>query len=482
MSIGAGARAGGADPRGHNGPARTPIPRRALLTSAGVHLSGKLSRLARGAARALAPGANLRSAWRLAGWLGALARQSLRRRRDPRLAVAVDASPLWERLTGVGWYLYRLLEHLAPRTDLVLRLYGPDLIAGPGVAGPAVAPPAGPAIERVTHAPPELAGGDLVARVSRRLLAAGGRYLAPLLIAADGNRVVFAPNYFPPRRFGLALALCRRRAGGLPLVATVHDLSYRVVPETMRPETLAELRRHMDRVWREAALVLTDSHAVRAEIVAAGFASPHRVRAIQLAAAHPPRPPGGSGARPPGTPGAYGLFVGTLEPRKNLGLLLAAWRSLRRRLPAAPALVLCGRFGWKSARLREAVASAGAEGWLVHVDGASDGELAALYAGARLVALPSLYEGFGLPALEALAAGVPLVASDIPVLREVAGEAALYAPPDRPEVWAERLAEVLGDGELARALAAGGPARAAAFDWARTAEETAAAFREMART
>jgi alpha-1,3-rhamnosyl/mannosyltransferase len=310
-----------------------------------------------------------------------------------------------------------------------------------------------------------------------RLVERCARLLGPLLLAADGNRVLFAPNYFPPRRFHLALA------GEAPLVATVHDLGYREVPWAIRPETLEELGRNLDFVWRRARVVLTDAETVRREIVAAGLAAPERVRAVHLAPVHGGLPPaaGAPGWPPAGTPERYGLFVGTVEPRKNLETLLEAWRRLGARLPEAPALVVCGRIGWAGADLRRALARAREEGWLVQLDYAGDRELAALYRGARVVALPSWYEGFGLPALEAAALGAPVVASDLPVLREVMADAALYAPPDRPEAWAARLAEVLGDDALREELGRRGRERAAAFDWARTAEETAAALHAAAR-
>jgi glycosyltransferase involved in cell wall biosynthesis len=93
-----------------------------------------------------------------------------------------------------------------------------------------------------------------------------------------------------------------------------------------------------------------------------------------------------------------------------------------------------------------------------------------------MVVLPSFYEGFGLPAVEALRAGAPLVASDIPVLREVAGDAALFAPPDRPDLWADRVGELLASPELRDDLRRRGRDRARLFDWGRAAEETAAAF------
>ena len=104
-------------------------------------------------------------------------------------------------------------------------------------------------------------------------------------------------------------------------------------------------------------------------------------------------------------------------------------------------------------------------------------EAAALYRGALLVALPSIYEGFGLPAVEAMAAGAPLVCSDIPVLREVAGDAAVYVPPEQPEAWADRIGELLADSELRRELARRGRARSRRFDWRQTAEQTLTVWR-----
>jgi glycosyltransferase involved in cell wall biosynthesis len=142
-------------------------------------------------------------------------------------------------------------------------------------------------------------------------------------------------------------------------------------------------------------------------------------------------------------------------------------------MPDAPSLVVCGRLGWVGEGVRRELARAREAGWLVHVEHASDAALRALYARARVVVLPSWYEGFGLPALEAAAQGAPVVASDLPVLREILGEAALFVPPDRTDLWARTLAEVVGDSALREELARRGREGAAAFDWARTAEETA---------
>lgn len=414
-----------------------------------------------------------RRLWRLhpravveqAAWLLAVTRQVRRRRRDPRLTVAIDVRILWEPLTGIGWYLYRLLQELSLRDDLALRLYGPSLAADEAVPPPVVPIPDGPAVEVVAYAAPERATlhRDQMIRLVRRL--------ERWLVAADGNRVVFAPNYLPSERF--------ERATGA-LVATVHDLGYRIVPWAIRQETLERLEAELDATWLRARRIVTDSSAVAREMAAEGLAGPERVRVIPLGPGLPLGPAGPDDRPPRDLPPGYALSVGTLEPRKNLETLLRAWRLLRRRLGHAPPLVLCGGYGWKTESLRGEVEAAAAEGWLHHLGYATEEELAACYRHARLFVFPSRYEGFGLPVLEAMTASVPVVASDLPVLRELAAEAALYAPPLDPAAWADRVEELLRTPELRERLATAGRERATRFTWAHAAAEHVAVFKEAA--
>ena len=385
-----------------------------------------------------------------------------RRRREPRLTVAVDISPFWEPLTGIGWYLYRLLQNLADRDDLRLRLYGPAFIDKGDVPAPVVELPTGRAIELVSYRVPE----DLSFvhyYVADQLRARQAR-----LIAADGNRVLFAPNYFLPPWFDR----CEGR-----LVATIHDLSVRRVPETMRDSTRLDLERRLEETARRAVRIITDSETVREELIASGLATGDRITAVHLAPGSVASVAPADRRLPEGLPERYALFVGTLEPRKNLPLLLDAWQELRRRGVDAPALALCGGFGWKFEELQERIEQGCAEGWLLHFGYLEDHEVAALYAGADVVTLPSLYEGFGLPAVEAMSFGVPLLCADLPVLREVAGPAALYAAA-RPETWADQLSRLFEDPDLARRLGALGEERSARFSWERTAEQTARVWRE----
>ena len=363
-------------------------------------------------------------------WLREIAGEIRRRRAEPRLTVAVDVNSFYEALTGVGWYLHQILVHLAERDDLRLRLYGQSLVeADPGAPRPVVEFPAGPAIERVVYEAPD--GLVVPPWRANQIL----RRLAPLLAAADGNRVLFAPNYLFPPLFRFA----RGSAGG----------------DDPRPRA-AQGPLGGAPGFRRGAARAAGADALR------GGPPAHPQRGGAAGADRDRRLPGPRAGDPPRhghagrtvswrrcrrrTPARYALHVGTVEPRKNVPALLAAWRllparagSIRRRWCSAAAGD--GRPRRSARRSRRPSGRAG----LVHLGYVGAGELAALYAGAELVALPSFYEGFGLPAIEALRAGAPLVASDLPVLREVAGDAALYAPPDRPDLWAERIAELLAD-------------------------------------
>lgn len=396
-------------------------------------------------------------------WLRQILSSQLARRHEGRLTVGVDIASLWEPLTGVGWYLFRLLENLADNDEVRLRLYGPSIVDSSDLPDPVVTLPTGPAIERVVLPVPDdlLLPPGLMSKILRKA--------EPLLIAADKNDVLFGPNFFLPRRFSVA--------GGARVV-TVHDLTLRQVPWTMRSETLSELGAKLEHACFEAARLITDARAVRDELVAYGYARPERIRAIhlgpgQVADIEPSAPPAGA-------PGNYGLHVGTLEPRKNIVALLGAWRLVRRQLAEPPALVLCGRFGWKSREIQREVRLAVREGWLHHLGYVTEGELATLYREAALVVLPSLYEGFGLPAVEAMFADTPLVCSDIDVLREVAADAALYAPPDRPDLLAERVIELVTNPALAKSLVQRGGERRRHFSWQQTGAQTLEVWIEAA--
>lgn len=442
-----------------------PLRRTARLAIAVVRWPG---RKLLGILRRLHP-RRVRATWR---WGRLVVAATDRRREAAGLTVAVDITPLWGPLTGVGWYLYRLLESLATREGLGLRLYGPGMVPHPDDAGPTVPLPVGPAVEVVSYPVDD----DLC--LPRDWAIWLVRRLEPFLVARDANQVLFAPNYFLPPRFR-----CARGA----LVAMVHDLSVERFPWTMKEETHTALVAHLEKTVSRAAVVLTHTETVRSEILATPRfrvakgpgvqdESP-KVHAIAPGPGHlgavVPAPP------PPEVPSPFALHVGTLEPRKNVATLLEAWRRLQEGGESLP-LVLCGDLGWKSEALREEIARGQARGWLHHLGYAPDSTLAGLYRETLLVVCPSLYEGFGLPLVEALLAGAPVVASDIPVFREVAGDAVLYAAAQDPAAWAGQVHRLHHDEELRRRLADRGRRRAADLSWEKTARETWGLWRRVA--
>jgi alpha-1,3-rhamnosyl/mannosyltransferase len=379
-----------------------------------------------------------------------------------RLLVAVDVNPYWEKLTGVGWYLHQLLTHLAADDTIRLYLYGPTVFLDAGDPPPAVPLPVGPSLERVAIVvPPDVLFPQLLVRVLRRL--------EPRIIARQKHDVVFAPNFLVPAKL-------QRSSGAL--VVMVHDLGVRRVAWSLDDPTRDALERGLEKSLARAAAVITPSRAVGDEVVAAGLAPADAVVAIhhgpgQVATA-------GVASRPAGVPDRYALFVGTLEPRKNLELLLEVWPTLRRERADWPALVVCGGWGWKTEKVRERVEEARREGWLLPLGYVDDAPLAALYRGALFLVFPSLYEGFGLPLLEAMAAGCPALCSDLPVFREVGGGAAEYAPPGDAAAWTAALRRLVSDPTRRAELGRLGVARASAFSWDRAAAETLEVWRAAA--
>jgi glycosyltransferase involved in cell wall biosynthesis len=165
-------------------------------------------------------------------------------------------------------------------------------------------------------------------------------------------------------------------------------------------------------------------------------------------------------------PDRFILFVGTIEPRKNLETLLEAWAMMRDR----PDLVVVGAWGWLYETIRERMQRMGPQ--LHHIEGLDPADLPAVYNLARVLAHPAWYEGFGLPPLEAMACGTPVVVSDRASLPEVVGDAGIVVPADQPEAWRRALEEVVRDTDLAADMKRRGILRAAQFSWARAATLT----------
>jgi glycosyltransferase involved in cell wall biosynthesis len=271
----------------------------------------------------------------------------------------------------------------------------------------------------------------------------------------------------------------------IPSVVLVCDMV------TYRPELLPQRRARiieqatLPLAVRRARRLVAISQATADDLVARFPAAGPRTDVVLLAAderyaaaGDGPAPDAGF-LRGAGIDGPYVLGVGTLEPRKNLPRLIEAFASLPQDLRAGRRLVLVGASGWDTDATTAAIARHGdVVRALGHV---AEEDLPALYRGADVVACPSLYEGFGLPVLEAMAAGAPVLTSDRSSLPEVAGDAAVLVDPTDTAAIAAGLRRLLGDRALRERLAGLGRERARAFSWTRCARETLAVLERAAR-
>ncbi|SDK91993.1 glycosyltransferase family 4 protein [Pseudomonas indica] len=268
-----------------------------------------------------------------------------------------------------------------------------------------------------------------------------------------------------------------------PMVMTLHDLTHVRYPETQPRDRLAEIERHVPRAVERARRILVDSQFVADELVDHyGLARKHLVVApLGYSARFHPRETEDlrEALRPFGVlPGRYLLCVGTLEPRKNLSLVLRAHRRLPVSIRAHYPLLIAGMAGWKSEGFAEELAKGMADGGVRLLGYQSDESLAELVAGARMLLFPSLYEGFGLPVLEAMASGTPVILTDRSALPEVAGSAGTYIDADDENVCAEAIRCLIEDEAVWQGKRAAGLRRAGEFSWRRCAEITVDAYRQ----
>jgi glycosyltransferase involved in cell wall biosynthesis len=268
-----------------------------------------------------------------------------------------------------------------------------------------------------------------------------------------------------------------------PLVVTIHDLAY-----LRRPEVVpARRRRYFETMTRlsvrRSRCVLAVSESTKRDVVELLGVAADRVVVTPLAADERFRPlPPGEIARfrqERGLDKPYILYVGTVEPRKNLATLLLAFDRLAPDVPHD--LEIGGPDGWLTEGFYKTLSGLRHRERVRRHDFVPAEDLPAWYGAADLFAFPSLYEGFGLPVLEAMACGTPVVTANVSSLPEVVGDAALTVAPEDEEALAEAIRRVLTEPELADGLRQRGLARAATFSWERTAAQTVAAYRQAAR-
>jgi glycosyltransferase involved in cell wall biosynthesis len=266
-----------------------------------------------------------------------------------------------------------------------------------------------------------------------------------------------------------------RRGAAPPAVVFVHDVAFRLRPDEVPWQQRLYMGSLMPPALRKAAAVLVPSEATRRDLLdcfpVRDLAEKVHVvpEASFLRAVE-------AGPLPEGLEPGFILAVGTIEPRKNYPRLLAAHRLLRARREMPP-LVVVGKVGWAYGRALDDLRADPQVRQIGHV---SDETLLALYRQAGVLAFPSLYEGFGLPLLEAMQEGLPALIGDVGALPELAGGAALAVDPTDVEAIAQGLEKLIDDQDLRRRLAAAGRGRAAAYTWRGAAERTLAVLDEFA--
>jgi glycosyltransferase involved in cell wall biosynthesis len=280
--------------------------------------------------------------------------------------------------------------------------------------------------------------------------------------------VFHGPNFFLPA--------CADKG-----VITVHDLSVFKFPETHPADRLRQFERDFSRSVAQAAHVITDSQTTRTEVMAFTGLPANRVTAVPLGVSAAFKPMTDQEAAVPLqkyglTPRAYALCVSTLEPRKKLGELLAAWHLLPHGLRKAYPLVLVGTNGWLSQALQAEIRQGEEQGWVKRLGYVPEQDLPLLYAGAALFVYPSTYEGFGLPPIEAMACGVPVVVSDQSCLPEVTQGAALTVNPDDLVAFCIGLEKSLTDETWRREAVGAGSVVAASFTWERCLDKTTSVY------
>jgi alpha-1,3-rhamnosyl/mannosyltransferase len=377
----------------------------------------------------------------------------------PRLRIGVDARPLWIEQGGIPRYLASMLEALeevAPQLTLVLFT--------PHDRPPAHAPPAGARIVRV---------GGPTTRVGSLWL---GTAVPSRLRRTREVDVFWAPQHIAP------VTLPRR----VPVVLTYHDLTWQRFPQTLsRTNRLVFASLGRGSLARADRIVAV-SRSTRDDLLALEPGLAERTTVVGEGAdlAFQPRPAGEVAEilRPLGLEPAdrFFLCVGTLEPRKNLGFLARVWgRAARDGIELAPLLVV-GAQGWGDDPFGDELRRRGIEGSVRPLGPQTDESLAALYQRAVALVFPTLYEGFGLPPLEAARMGTPTVAHDIPVLGEGAAAAGVLLPVDDPGPWVEALTRLQDDPEHRNALGQRANEISRGSTWENAARELAAIFEEVA--
>ena len=261
-------------------------------------------------------------------------------------------------------------------------------------------------------------------------------------------------------------------------VLTLHDITYHLYPQTHAARNRWFLALMMPRFLHAASALIADSQSTRRDVARLYRFDESRIRVIHAGVSARFQPTNVDAVRAIrqkyGLPARFVLYVGTIEPRKNLTTLLEAYRLFKDAEPGH-GLVIAGKKGWRCSAFFRRLHELGLEGQVIFPGFVPDEDLPALYSAADLLAFPSLYEGFGLPILEAMACGTPVLCSGTSSLPEVAGDAAILLDPHDVGAWVEAMVRLVRDDALRTGLRA----RGARFSWEACARATLEVYRSL---
>jgi glycosyltransferase involved in cell wall biosynthesis len=272
-----------------------------------------------------------------------------------------------------------------------------------------------------------------------------------------------------------------------PVVVSIHDLSFEHLPQTFKWRSRKQLRITVRRTARQASQVIALSEYARNDIVNTYQVSPEKISVIPLSAGDSFRPIRNEEElqrvrQTYGIKGEYMLSVGAIQPRKNLSRLVAAYSRLRHAKPEVklPKLVLAGKCAWLYDETLRAIKELDLSDAVIVTGYVPERDLPAMYSGALCFIYPSYFEGFGLPPLEAMQCGVPVIVGDRTSLPEVVGDAGILVNPFDVDALAAAIEKVISDSNLRTELSVQGLARAKLFNWQETARQTLAVYRKAA--